>query len=86
MIFSSAVKTGPILSSCHFMGLKIDVDGAEGKIIKGTEKAISDERPKSLLEELDTHYAEYNRYVQYLENAGINLKAKSLATSFGTRI
>jgi FkbM family methyltransferase len=63
--------------------IKIDVDGIEDKIISGAEKAISDERLRSLLVELDVSREEYCRGVfQILENGGMKLVARKHAPNF----
>jgi FkbM family methyltransferase len=63
--------------------IKIDVDGIEGKIIKGAKKTISDKRLKSLLIELDTsRKGYYQDIIQLLENVGMKLIARKHTSNF----
>jgi FkbM family methyltransferase len=52
--------------------IKIDVDGAEGRIVEGAQKTLNDKRLKSILIELDPKREDYYRKVkEIIENSGM---------------
>jgi len=66
--------------------IKIDVDGNEGKIIKGSAKTLKDKRFKSLLVELDSSRKKYcNDVFTIIENAGLKLHNKEHAPIFNKK-
>jgi len=63
--------------------IKIDVDGIEDKIVKGSKNTLADNRLKSVLIELDTERLEYCKEVlMLLEQAGFKLFKKEHAPEF----
>jgi hypothetical protein len=63
--------------------IKIDVDGIEGKIIKGAEKTLSDKRVKSILVELDNSREDYcTEVMEAIEKAGMKFIKKQHAPMF----
>jgi len=63
--------------------IKIDVDGIEDSIIKGSNETLKDSRLKSILIELDTARKEYTGEVTgIIENAGLTLSKKEHAPMF----
>jgi FkbM family methyltransferase len=55
--------------------MKIDVDGIESKIVKGSQKTLSDRRLKSMLIELDSSREDYcSSVVNFIEENGMSLK------------
>jgi FkbM family methyltransferase len=54
--------------------IKIDVDGAEGRIVEGAKETLKDKRLKSILVELDPkREGYYRRFKGILENSGMVL-------------
>ena len=67
--------------------IKIDVDGIEDKIVKGSMNTLTDKRLKSVLIELDTERPQYCEEVSALfEHAGFKLLKKEHATEFDKSI
>jgi len=61
--------------------IKIDVDGIEGKIVKGAKETLADKRLKSVLIELDTERREYIKEISVLfKSFGLKLLKKETAT------
>jgi FkbM family methyltransferase len=56
--------------------IKMDVDGNEGKIVRGAERTLKDERLKSMLIELYPGRPDYAEIVGRIEGAGFKLKHK----------
>lgn len=56
--------------------IKIDVDGLEGKIIKGAKKTLRDSRLKSLLVEINESLPEDLEIVQFIESLGLKYLKK----------
>lgn len=56
--------------------IKIDVDGLEGKILKGAINTINDERVKSILVELDHSRNDFEETIKMLENSGFEITRK----------
>jgi len=64
--------------------IKIDVDGIEGRIIRGAKKTLSDKRVRSMLIELDTSEPGYNDIIDEIIQSGFRLQAKKHAAIFDT--
>jgi FkbM family methyltransferase len=65
--------------------LKIDVDGAEGRIVAGAQRTLGDARLKSISIELEANRIEYtNSILGKLEGAGFKLVSKRHAKMFDT--
>lgn len=62
--------------------IKIDVDGLEGKIIKGAEKTLRDTRVKSLSIEINDSLPEDQETVQFIRSLGLKFMHKKHATMF----
>jgi FkbM family methyltransferase len=57
--------------------IKLDVDGIEGKIVKGAKETLGDNRLKSVLVELDTERQKYVQEISMLlEGSGLKLVKK----------
>lgn len=56
--------------------IKIDVDGLEGKIIKGAKKTLVDSRLKSLLVEINESLPADLNLVQFIESSGLKYLKK----------
>lgn len=56
--------------------IKIDVDGLEGKIIKGAKKTLKDRRLKTLLVEINESLPEDLDLVQFIESSGLKYLKK----------
>jgi FkbM family methyltransferase len=57
--------------------IKIDVDGAENRIIKGAKKTLADNRVKSILVELDPKREDYyEEVISIIENSGMEYYKK----------
>lgn len=64
--------------------IKIDVDGIEPKILKGSEKTLKDVRLKSLLIELNEELPEHTELIEKLRANGLRLSQKRHAEMFET--
>ena len=63
--------------------IKIDVDGIEHLILKGGQKALKDDKLKSILVEVNENYKnQYDEILKIMSESNLKLKFKSRENKF----